>query len=363
MAIINPISLLKRSLFAKKVGGSPGQFIYVGEKPKDVEIILVKYDADTEETIEIKNFEHLIQNIDDSKNNWINLDGVGNAELMKEIADNFNFNMLMTEDIMNTEHLPKSEEYDNHLFITLKMVWLDKQNDEVHITKEHVSLVLGKNYVISFQDSVEGDVFSSVRQRIISGKGQIRKKGADYLFYALTDTIVDHFFLVMEYIREQIEDLEEYVLSNPTENIIEEISTLRRKISELRRMIYMIHEAVKNIIMEETDFIDDSTNPYLKDVLDHTQHLNSNFDSFRDFIVNIMDMYMSNMSNNLNIIMKTLTIFSLFFVPLTFLAGIYGMNFQNMPELEHKWGYPLTLGAMFVITVIMFIYMRRKKWF
>lgn len=362
MAIINPISLLKKSLFEKKVGTSPGQYIYVGKKTKAVKITLVKYSLDSEETIHIDSFDHLKENLDDRKNNWINLDGVGDTKLMQEISDYFNFNMLMTEDIMNTEHLPKSEEYDDHLFITLKMVWLDKQDDEVQMTKEHVSLVLGRYYVISFQDSVEGDVFDAVRQRIISGKGMIRKKGADYLFYALTDTIVDHFLLVMEYMREQIEDLEEYVLSNPMENIIEEISILRRKISELRRMIYMIHEAVKNILTEETDFIDESTNPYLRDVLDHTRHLNNSFDSFRDFIANIMDMYMSNMSNNLNIIMKTLTIFSLFFVPLTFLAGIYGMNFQNMPELAYKWGYPFILGLMIIIAGIMYLYMRRKKW-
>jgi magnesium transporter len=363
MAIINPISILKKSLFERKIGTSPGEYIYVGKKLKEVKITLVKYDSDSGETIEIKNFDHLIENLDDHKNNWINLDGVGDVELMTKISLYFKFDKLMAEDIMNTEHLPKSEEFDEHLFSTLKMVWLEKLHDKVQITKEHVSLVLGKNYVLSFQDSIEGDVFDSVRQRIKSGKGQIRKKGADYLFYALADTIVDHFFLVMEYMREQIEDLEDYVLTDPKESMIEEISSLRRKISEMRRMIHMIHEAVKKIITEESDFIDESTNPYLKDVLDHTNHLNNNFDSFRDYISNIMDMYMSNMSNNLNVILKTLTIFSLFFVPLTFIAGIYGMNFQNMPELGYAWGYPMVLGFMIVITLIMFFYMRRKRWF
>ena len=363
MAVINPLSILKKSLFERKIGTSPGEYIYVGKKLKEVKITLVKYDSDSEETIEIKNFDHLIENLDDHKNNWINLDGVGDVELITKISGYFKFDKLMAEDIMNTEHLPKSEEFDEHLFSTLKMVWLEKLNDQVLITKEHVSLVLGKNYVLSFQDSIEGDVFDSVRQRIKSGKGQIRKKGPDYLFYTLADTIVDHFFLVMEYMREQIEDLEDYVLTDPKGSMIEKISSLRRKISELRRMIHMIHEAIKNIITEESDFIDESTNPYLKDVLDHTNHLNNNFDSFRDYISNIMDMYMSNMSNNLNVIMKTLTIFSLFFVPLTFIAGIYGMNFHNMPELGYTWGYPMVLGFMIVITLIMFFYMRRKRWF
>jgi magnesium transporter len=363
MAIINPIFHLKKSLYAKKIGSSPGEYIYVGDKPKDVNISLIKYDIGSEEAINIENFEHLKQSFDSKKINWINLDGVGDVNLMTEISDHFNFSGLMTEDIMNTEHLPKSQEYDEHLFMTLKMVWLDKHNDNVEIVKEQTSLVLGKNYVISFQDSVECDVFNSIRQRISSGKGQIRKKGADYLFYALADNIIDHFFLVMEYIMEEIDDLEDSILINPHGKMNEGIIVLRRKVSELRKMIYMTHEAVKNIISEETDFIDASTSPYLKDVLDHTQHLNTNFDSFKDHISNIMDMYMSNMSNNLNVIMKTLTIFSLFFVPLTFLAGIYGMNFQYMPELGLRWGYPLLLGIMFLITVVMFFYMKRKNWF
>jgi len=362
MSIINPISIIKKSFFAKKIGTAPGEYTYVGDNLQDVKIDLIKYDADSEETLDIENFEHLKQSIDYKKINWINLDGIGDVNLMKDIFSHFNFNGLMAEDIMNTEHLPKSEEYKNHLFVTLKMVWLDKHNDEVNITKEHISLVLGKNYVISFQDSIEGDVFSTLRQRINSNKGQIRKKEEDYLFYALIDNVVDHFFLVMEYIREQIEDLEDYILTNPSENMNEKIILLRRKISELRRIIYLIHVSIKNIISEETVFINEDTNPYLKDVLDHTLHLNSNFDSFKDYISNIMDMYMSNMSNNMNIIMKTLTIFSLFFVPLTFLAGIYGMNFQYMPELGFKWSYPILLGIMIFISGLMFIFMKRKKW-
>lgn len=363
MAIINPLSLLKKSRYSKKIGGSPGQYVYVGDKFKEAKITLVKYDLTNEETIQIEDFSHLTKCLDKHKINWVNIDGVGDVELMKEISEYFGFNPLMTEDIMNTEHLPKSEEYDQHMFLTLKMVRLDKSNDDIHVISEHVSLVLGDYYVVSFQDNIEGDVFDTVRQRIISGKGQLRKRKADYLFYALTDNLVDQFFLVMEYMREQIEDLEDYILNNPSENMIEDISRLRRKIAEMRRMIYMMHDAVKHMVTEESDFIDESTNPYLKDVLDHTRHLGSNFDAFRDFISNIMDMSMSNMSNNLNIIMKTLTIFSLFFVPMTFLAGLYGMNFKYMPELEYQWGYPMVLFIMGSIAIVMFIFMKRKKWF
>jgi len=336
--------------------------VYVGEKDSQTNITLIKYDNLTAETIEIKNFDHLLDCAEPDKINWINLDGVGSKDLMYQLAKHFRFNELMTEDIMNTEHHPKAEEYDNHLFATVKIVWLEKIEEKIQIISEHLSLVLGDNYVISFQDKVEGDVFDPIRQRITSNKGKLRIKGADYLFYALIDGIVDQYFLVMEYVREEIEDLEEFVLTNPSRNMNEEIIRTRRKILELRRTIYLIHGAVTRLVSEDNNFIKKETIMYFKDVLDHTNHLNSDFESFRDYITSVMDIYNSNLGNNLNVIMKTLTIFSLFFVPLTFLAGIYGMNFEFMPELKEKWGYPITLGAMLIVVIVMYFYMKRKKW-
>ena len=362
MAIVNPISAIKKSLYKHKVGKSPGELVYVGEKDSQTNITLIKYDNQSAETIEIKNLDHLLDCFEPDKINWINLDGVGNKDLMNQLAQHFKFNELMTEDIMNTEHHPKSDEYDNHLFSTLKVVWLEKNEEKMQIINEHLSLVLGENYVFSFQDKIEGDVFNPVRQRLINNKGKLRQKGADYLFYVLIDSIVDQYFLVMEYIREEIEDLEEFVLTNPSKNMNEEIINSRKKILGLRRTIYMIHGAVNHIVSQGDNFIKKDTIMYFKDVLDHTNHLNSDFESFRDYVTSIMDIYMSNLSNNLNVIMKTLTIFSLFFVPLTFLAGIYGMNFEFMHELKEKWGYPITLGAMLIIVSVMYGYMKRKKW-
>jgi magnesium transporter len=362
MAIINPLSLIKKSFYAKKVGKTPGEFIYAGEKKKDVKMTLIKYNEVSEDTIQIDSFEHLLECFEHDKINWINLDGVGDIELMKQFASHFQFSDLMTEDIMNTEHLPKSEVYEKHLFFTMKSAWLERIDGKIDVLKEHISFILGKHYVITFQDSVEGDVFNVIRQRIKSNKGRIRKFGEDYLFYSLIDSAVDQFFLVMEYIREQIEDMEDYILSNPSENMNEKIILLRRKILEMRRMIHFTQEAVKKLIWEESDFLDVQINPFLNDLLDHTHHLNSSFDSFREYVNSIMEMYMSNLSNNLNVIMKTLTIFSLFFVPLTFLAGIYGMNFAYMPELQQKWGYPIVILIMLGIVGIMYMYMKRKKW-
>ncbi len=362
MPIINPLSAIKKSLFKRKIGSSPEDLVYIGDQDQQIQITLIKYNGQTAETIEIKNIEDLKEKFEKDKINWINLDGVGNRDTMKELAEYFKFNELMTSDIMNTEHHPKSEEFDNQLFTTLKMVWLSKENDDIQLIQEHLSLVLGNNYVISFQDKVEGDVFSSVRQRIILNKGKLRQKGVDFLFYKLIDSIVDQFFLVMEFTREQIEDLEDFILSNPSNNMNEKIIGLRRKISELRRMIFMMHGAVKHIVSEDSNYIKEDTIMYFKDVLDHTTHLSSDFESFRDYVTSIMDIYMSNLSNNLNIIMKTLTIFSLFFVPLTFLAGIYGMNFEYMPELNHKWGYPAILMVMLIVVSLMYFYLKRKNW-
>jgi len=362
MTIVNPLSIIKKSLFIKKVGNAPDELVYVGDKEEPVNITLTKYTREKVETLDIKTFEELIKKIDKDKVNWINLDGVGDVELIRKLSEHFKLNELMASDILNTSHHPKSEEYDEQLFTTLKMVWLTKNDRDVNITSEHISIVLGDCYVITFQDKVEGDTFDPIRNRINTNKGKIRRKKADYLFYALIDNIVDHFFLVMEYIREEIEDLEDSILTNPSINMNEEIIKLRRKTSELRRTIYMIHDAVTHIINLDSDLIRKTTYPYFGDVVDHTKHLNSDFESFRDYVTSLMDLYMSNLSNDLNIIMKTLTIFSLFFVPLTFLAGIYGMNFEYMPELKQKWGYPIILALMLVIVAVMYSYIRRKKW-
>ena len=263
---------------------------------------------------------------------------------------------------MNTDHLPKSDEYENHLFLTLKMMKLKEKNGVYETIEEHLSLVLGNNYVISFQDKAEGDLFNSVLDRIINNKGRIRKFKGDYLFYALLDSVVDHYFHIMEYVRDSIENLEEFVLSNPDQNITNEINIIRKRLTKMRKLTYLVKTAIEKANLIESDIIGKKTVPYFKDVLDHIIHLESNFENFRDSVASVMDMYMSNLSNNLNLTMKTLTIFSLFFVPLTFIAGVYGMNFQYMPELSWKWGYALVLVIMLITVLAMFIFLRRNKW-
>lgn len=359
---LNPLKQFrKKSKYTSKIGMPPGQIYYLGDKEGPVKIKLIKYNESDIREIDIEDFDHLEKEYDPAMNNWINLDGINDEALMQKIVSKFNFHPLMAEDILNTEHFPKSEEYELHHFFTLKMVRLLNQ-DHSEIIQEHLSLVLGPNYVLTFQDNLEGDVFDPVRMRLSQPKTRIRKNGSDYLFYALIDAVVDQYFTVMEYVREKIEDLEDYVLENPDKKLIDHIIGIKKQLTTIRKVVVPLKDAIDRLFIDDSEFITENTYVYLRDIQDHTMHLTTSFDSFRESVASLMDMYMSNLSNNLNVIMKTLTIFSLFFVPLTFIAGVYGMNFRYMPELEWRYGYPLVIGIMLLTVIFLFIFMRSKKW-
>ncbi len=361
---LNPLrKLRKKSHYTKKIGLPPGQIMYVGDhEAEPVEIKIIKYNVAEVEEKQILSLADLDKHFDPNHVNWIDLDGINDTKLMEELANRFKFHPLMTEDIMNTEHLPKSEEYDSHHFFTLKMLRLNNENDELSIVSEQVSIVLGQNYIISFQDKIKGDAFDSVRIRIQNPKSRLRRNGPDFLFYALIDSIVDQYFNVMEYIRERIEDMEDYVLENPSEKYIDHIIAIKKQLTNIRKIVLPLNDAIDRLFIDESEFIGEETYTYFRDVQDHIRHLTSNFEGYRDSVTSLMDMYTANLSNNLNIIMKTLTIFSLFFVPLTFIAGVYGMNFEYMPELGWKLGYFMVLIIMLGSVITMFIYLRRKKW-
>ena len=371
---LNPLKLnpLKRkkirsgrqeSRYSRKIGLPPGQIMYVGDHGMEpIKVSVIRFNETEVVEKQIEKLEELDSLIEPGYTVWINLDGINDASLMESISDRFSFHPLMTEDIMNTEHFPKSEEYKDHLFFTMKMMRLIHENGDPGIISEHLSLVLGENYVISFQDKIKGDVFNNVRSRIHSPKSRLRKRKADYLFYALIDAVVDQYFGVMEFIRERIEEMEDYVLVNPSQRYIDQIISLKKHLTDIRRVVLPLKAAVDRLFVEESPFISRDTFTYFRDVHDHTNHIAENFDGFREALSSLMDMYMSNLSNSLNVIMKTLTIFSLFFVPLTFIAGVYGMNFQYMPELTWKYGYPAVLILMLISVTFMFIFMRRKGW-
>jgi len=343
-----------------KFGTPSGSLIHVGQKKMEkAHITVMDYDADnfTEKTL--NSVEECIEFINTSTVTWINVDGVHDAAVMEDFGKYFNLHPLLLEDIMNTEQRPKVEDFGEYMYFVLKMLY---RNDNDSICAEQVSIVLGKDYVISFQER-SGDVFDSIRQRIRNKKGRIRNFHADYLMYALIDSIIDHYFVILETVGDSIEKLEDEVVKAPTTNTLQLIHRMKRMMMYLRKSVWPLREVINVMHHSETDLIDSSINVYLRDVYDHTIQVIDTIESNRDMVSGLLDIYLSSISNKMNEVMKVLTIIATIFIPLTFLAGIYGMNFAYMPELQWKWGYFAVLGVMLGVFVGMLIYFKRKKWF
>ena len=260
---------------------------------------------------------------------------------------------------MNTEQRPKIDDLEDYIFVVLKMLSYD--SDQNQLRMEQISLVLGKNFVLSFQENT-GDVFGPVRDRIRKAKGRIRKMGPDYLAYALLDAIMDNYFLVLEKLGEEIESLEEDLVSHPTPETVQKIHNLKRELIFLRKSVWPLREVINVLEKAETDLIQSRTLIFLRDIYDHTIQVIDTVETFRDMVSGMLDIYLSSVSNRMNEVMKVLTIIATIFIPLTFIAGVYGMNFKAMPELEISWGYPAVLVIMVVIGVMMLMMFRRKRW-
>ncbi|HNV30971.1 MAG TPA: magnesium/cobalt transporter CorA [Cyclobacteriaceae bacterium] len=328
-----------------------------GEK---VILELISYDETTFSSRENLPIDELLEQCNLKLINWINVDGLSDGELIKKISKKFDLHYLLTEDILNTDHQPKADEYEKHLFFTLKMLYrIDGQNN---IDYEHISFVLGKNYVLSFQEK-EGDIFNSLRNRIKQDTNIIRKRGADYLLYRLIDTIVDSYYSVLENIGHQVEVIEESISSNPTVVDFQRIQKLRKEFIYLRKVVYPLREALNKVVKNEDGFIEDRNVKYFTDVYDHVIHLIDSLDTYKDLTSTLMDLYMNTINYKMNEVMKLLTIITTIFIPLSFIAGIYGMNFDVMPELRWSWGYYGVLGLMGAIFILMIIYFKHKKWF
>jgi len=352
-----PRFIKKRS---KKVGLPPGTLVHIGEKKTEkVRISLIDYDEANFEEKEIKTVEECFPFKDKTTITWINIDGVHDIKIIEKIGKHFDLHPLILEDIVNTGQRPKIEDFEDYIFIVLKMLYYNEKKDEIQT--EQVSLILGSNFVISFQER-EGDVFNPIRERIRSGKGRIRKMGADYLTYALIDTIVDSYFIILEKLEEKIESMEEELVTNPTPETLQAIHHLKREMIFLRKSVWPLREVVSLLERGESVLINESTDIYLRDVYDHTIQVIDTIETSRDILSGMLDIYLSSISNRMNQVMKVLTIIATIFIPLTFIAGIYGMNFKYMPELEWFWAYPLILGTMIVIGILMLVYFRRKKW-
>lgn len=320
---------------------------------------LISYDEKSYLQEENKPLEQILSWCDLSKNNWLNIDGLANRTVIDRVADKFDLHYLLIEDVMNIDHQPKTDEYDDYLFITLKMLY---HIEEDNIDYEHISFVLGKNYLLSFQEK-EGDLFASVRSRIKNDNGIIRKRGTDYLLYRLVDSIVDGYYSVLENIGKKVEELEENITTNPSVEDFQKIQKLRKEFIYLRRVVYPLREAINKIVKNENGFIEERNEKYFSDVYDHIIHLIDSLDTYKDVTSTLMDLYMNTINYKMNEVMKLLTIITTIFIPLSFIAGVYGMNFQHMPELTWKYGYFGVLGLMGIIFILMIFYFRYKKWF
>ena len=352
-----PKHFKKRS---EKGGLPPGTLVYVGEKKVEKVIITVfNYDSEQYEEKELKSIEECFPYKDRPNVTWINIEGIHQAEIMEKIANHFGIHSLVMEDILNTGQRPKMDDMDDYVYVVLKMLNYNEDDDE--IDAEQISIILGQNFVISFQEK-EKDVFEPIRERIRKNKGRIRKKGADYLAYALLDSVVDNYFTILEKIGERIEFLEEELVENPSTKTLQEIHGLKREMIFLRKSIWPVREVISGLERGESSLIKETTVIYLRDVYDHTIQVIDTVETFRDMLSGILDVYLSSISNKMNEVMKVLTIIATIFIPLTFLAGVYGMNFRYMPELEWRWGYFTALFLMAVVGIGMVIYVRKKKW-
>ena len=345
---------------SQSTGLTPGSLVHIGdklmEKPK---ISIIDYTPDQLEERSAETIEECCAYREKKTITWINIDGIHQTDIIKQIGQSFQIHPLTLENIMNTAQRPKIEYFPNYIYISLKMIYWDETRQEIAI--EHVSLVLTDHNVISFQEK-EGDIFNPVRQRIKNKTGTIRKNGADYLVYALLDSIVDQYFLVLEKLGDKTESLEDALMKWSTPENLKIIHETKRNLIFLRNSVWPLREVINQLEKDESKLIQKNTKLFLRDVYDHTIQVIETVETLRDMVSGLLDIYLSSVSNKMNEVMKVLTIIATIFIPLTFVAGIYGMNFQYMPELSWKWGYPATLFVMFLIGLGMYFFFRNKKW-
>ena len=352
------LELFRRT--SKKVGLSPGTLVHIGEKKVEkTRITVIDYDVDQFQEKEVETIEECFPFKDTPTVTWVNIDGLHEVQIIEKIGKHFAIHPLIQEDILHTGQRPKMEDMESYIFVVARMLFCNDETGEIE--SEQVSLILGSNYVISFQEKV-GDIFDPVRERIRNGRGRIRKMKADYLAYTLMDTLVDNYFIILEKLGEKIEGMEDELVANPTPETLQTIHILRREMIFLRKSVWPLREVINSLERGESPLIYESTGMYFRDVYDHTIQVMDTVETYRDMVSGMLDTYLSSLSNRMNEVMKVLTIIATIFIPLTFVAGIYGMNFEFMPELKWHWGYFGALGLMIVVFIGMLFYFRRKKW-
>lgn len=344
----------------KTLGLPPGSLVYTGDKVTElVTINVIRYDTKKVEEKTIKNIDECAPYLETGGVVWINVNGLSDIDLLRKAGELFNIHQLLLEDILNLDQRPKVEEHGNNLLIVLKM--LDRGENDSSVTSEQVSVILGERYVITFQER-EGDVFDSVRERIRKGLGRIRKMGNDYLGYALIDAVVDNYYLILDQFSDQVNDLDEEVRERPSIETSHNIGALKRELLKVRRAVWPLRELLHRLASGEYRRIKKSTEIFIRDTYDDTVQIIDAVETLRDLVSGMLDSYLSTISFQMNKVINVLTIIATIFIPLTFIAGIYGMNFQRMPELGWRFGYPLVLGAMAGIGITMLLFFKRKRW-
>jgi len=349
-----------RKGIAERAGLAPGSLVNPG--PPNVgttEITIIEYDEARFQELLEQNVDACLRCRDHPPVAWISVEGLHEAETITGLGEGFELHSLVLEDILSANQRPKMDDLEDYLFIVLRMPYLDENSGVVE--HQQISLVLGATFVLSFQEADE-EVFAPIRERIRSAKGRIRRLGADYLAYALIDAVVDGYFVVLEGLGEKLEFLEEELVAGVSTESLHTLHDLKREMIFLRKSVWPMREVVGRLARGESSLIRDSTEVYLRDVYDHAIQVMDMVETFRDMLSGMLDIYLSSLSNRMNEIMKVLTVIATLFIPLTFVAGVYGMNFKHMPELEWRWGYLLVWVVMFVVAALMLLYFRRKKW-
>jgi magnesium transporter len=350
-------SFIKRS---RKTGLPPGSLVHIGaERSEKTRITVIDYDENHVEEREVRSVDELAPYCGKASVTWIDIVGIHDPEVIEKIGCQFKIHPLLMEDIMNTTQRPKIDDLGKYICVILKLIVVEEKTMELRV--EQMSLVFNDDFVLSFQESESG-VFKTIRDRIRNSLGRIRRMGTDYLAYTLMDAVVDHYFVVMEQMGEKIDSLENDVVANPRRETLRNVQRLRDEILLVRRSVWPLREVVSILQRAESPLIDKASVIYFRDVYEHTIQVMDTVDTYRDILSGMFDIYLSSISNRLNEVMKVLTIIATLFMPLTFLAGVYGMNFEHMPELKWRYGYFILWGIMITVALSMLFFFRKRKW-
>ena len=339
------------------VGARPGTLVINHTGPKPI-IRVIEYKPDSIEEHELSDVSELQDLLHEDSVSWIDVQGLGDEEVLRSVANVFDLHALALEDVVNVPQRPKVEDYEKHLLFITRMAVLD---DAYTVKAEQVSVFVGPSFVLTFQER-HGDLLDPIRNRLRQGKGPIRKSGADYLAYAIIDTVVDGYYPILESLGEVLESMEDDIIERPSRSLLQQIHHIKRELLAIRRAIWPQREAINSLIRDDNPLVGDAVKVYLRDVYDHCVQIIDVVETYRELAGGLMDIYLSSVSNRMNEVMKVLTIMASIFIPLTFMAGVYGMNFENMPELKVRWAYPILMATMIAVAAGMVVYFWRKGW-